>query len=242
MTVLVVGATGATGQRLVENLLDRGLSVKVIVRSASKLPGASRQHAQCTVISASILDLSDAQLAQHSRGCGAVVSCLGHTLSFRGVYGQPRRLVTEATRRLCRAIKANTPARPVKFILMNSSGCSNRDIPEQVAFGQRCVIAVLRVLVPPHLDNERAADYLRVQIGQYDNAIEWVAIRPDSLIDAEQVSAYEVYESPIRSAIFDPGATSRINVGDFMANLITSAETWNTWKGKMPVIYNRTSG
>ena len=45
--------------------------------------------------------------------------------------------------------------------------------------------------------------------------------------------------SPIRSAIFDAGKTSRINVGCFMADLIGDEEVWNQWMGKMPVIYNR---
>ena len=57
----------------------------------------------------------------------------------------------------------------------------------------------------------------------------------------EQVTAYQVHHSPIRSAIFDAGLTSRINVGHFMADLITDDETWNKWKGQMPVIYNKPS-
>jgi hypothetical protein len=80
---------------------------------------------------------------------------------------------------------------------------------------------------------------LRTKIGQKDQAIEWVAVRPDSLKDASEVSAYEVFPSPTRSTIFNPGVTSRINVGHFMADLITNDEIWNKWKGQMPVIYNK---
>jgi len=47
-----------------------------------------------------------------------------------------------------------------------------------------------------------------------------------------------VYPAPIRSAIFNPGTTSRINVAHFMADLMTNSATWNLWKGMMPVIYN----
>jgi nucleoside-diphosphate-sugar epimerase len=42
MTVLVVGASGATGRRLVEELLERGRTVRVIVRSPRKLPDSLR--------------------------------------------------------------------------------------------------------------------------------------------------------------------------------------------------------
>jgi hypothetical protein len=71
--------------------------------------------------------------------------------------------------------------------------------------------------------------------------VEWVAVRPDDLIDETEVSAYDVHPSPIRSAIFDPGQTSRINVGHFMADLITGDDIWPQWKGQMPVIYNKVS-
>jgi uncharacterized protein YbjT (DUF2867 family) len=241
MTTLVVGATGATGRLLVQQLLDRGQHVRAIVRSPEKLPEVLRRHDRMSVIHASVLALGDTELTRHVAGCDAVASCLGHTLSFKGMYGHPRALVTEATRRLCQAIKAATPAAPVKFVLMNTAGNSNRDLPEQVSRAHRAVIWLLRHLVPPHRDNERAADYLRVTIGQDDGAIEWVAVRPDGLRNDDQVTAYEVHPSPLRSAIFDAGETSRINVAHFMAELITDDAVWSAWKGQMPVIYNSSS-
>jgi len=241
VTVLVAGATGATGRLLVGQLLHRSLTVKVVVRSPDKLPGDVRSHSNLSVIQASVLDLSDAEMAHHVNGCDAVASCLGHNLNLKGIYGPPRMLVTGATRRLCNAIKANKPDKPVRFVLMNTAGNSNRDIPERVSFSQRCVIGLIRLLVPPQLDNERAADYLRVKIGQNDGAIEWAAVRPDSLIDESEVTGYEVYSSPIRSAVFNAGKTSRINVANFMADLITDDDMWGKWRGQMPVIYNKAS-
>ena len=239
MTTLVVGASGATGRLLVEQLLNRGQQVKIIVRSTDNLADAVSRHENMTVIQASVLDLSDDEMAQHVSGCDAVASCLGHNMSFKGMYGQPRRLVTDATRRLCSAVKTNKVDTPVKFVLMNTTGNRNRDLPEPISFAQKCVIGLLRLLLPPHVDNEQAADYLRTIVGKNDGAIEWAVVRPDTLIDESEVTEYEVHPSPIRSAIFDAGKTSRINVGDFMAELITDDQTWNRWKGQMPVIYNR---
>ena len=74
---------------------------------------------------------------------------------------------------------------------------------------------------------------------QNDKLIEWAAVRPDNLIDEDEVTPYDVYPSPIRSAIFDAGQTSRINVGYFMAELITEDDIWQKWQGQMPVIYNK---
>ena len=124
---------------------------------------------------------------------------------------------------------------------MNTAGNSNRDLNESISFGHRCVIGLLRLLLPPHVDNEKAADHLRINIGQNDRVIEWAAVRPDSLINEDHVTEYEVHPSPTRSAIFNAGSTSRINVGHFMADLITNDDTWNRWKGQMPVIYNKES-
>ncbi len=239
MTILVVGASGATGRLLVEQLLNRGQRVKAIVRSLNTLPETIKDHDHVSIIQASFLELTDEEIAQHVNGCDAVASCLGHNLSFKGIYGPPRRLVTDATRRMCAAIMENKSDMPVRFVLMNTAGNSNRDLAEGISFNQKCVIWLLRLLLPPHVDNEKAADFLRSNIGQKTKEIEWAAVRPDNLIDESKVTEYEVFPSPIRSAIFDAGTTSRINVAHFMAELITDQETWNKWKGQMPVIYNK---
>jgi nucleoside-diphosphate-sugar epimerase len=238
MAILVVGASGETGRLLVEQLLNRGEYVKIIVRTVDSLPETIKSNKNVSIIRASVLDLSDTEMARHVKGCNAVASCLGHKMSFKGMYGHPRRLVTDAVRRFCGAIKENKPETPVKFVLMNTTGNSNRDLSEQISFKQKCVVWLLRLLLPPHVDNEKAADYLRTEIGQNNSEIEWVAVRPDNLINEDEVTEYVEYPSPIRSAIFDAGTTSRINVGNFMAKLITDHDTWIKWKGQMPVIYN----
>jgi len=241
MTTLVVGATGATGHLLVKQLLDRDVKVKVIVRTPNKFPDDIRNHSNLSIIQASLLDLDDDAITEHVAGCDAVASCLGHNLNFKGMYGHPRKLVTDATRRLCNAIKANNPDQPVKFVLMNTAGNSNRDLAEPISFAEKCVTELLRLLLPPHTDNEKASDYLRTEIGQNDEIVEWSVVRPDSLTNEDKVSEYTLHPSPTRSAIFNPGKTSRINVGHFMAELITDADTWNEWQGQMPIIYNKPS-
>lgn len=239
MTILVVGASGATGRLLVQQLLDRGHEVRVIVRSPERLPVALRNHERLSVISAGIADLADADLAEHVKGCAAVASCLGHNLTLKGIYGHPRKLVADATRRLCAAIKANGQAGRTRFVLMNTTGNRNRDRDERLPLVERAVLGVIRALVPPHADNEKAADHLRAGIGQADPSIEWVAVRPDTLTNEEKVTGYETHLSPVRSAVFNPGKTSRNNVAHFMADLITIDHVWNRWKGQMPVIYNK---
>lgn len=247
MNTLVVGATGATGRLLVEQLLAGGHHVKVIVRSAGRLPSPPPPapeeggEVRLAVMEASLLEVSPAELADFARGCDAVVSCLGHNLTFKGLLGPPYRLVTQATRRLCEAIQANGEDQPTKFVLMNTTGCRNRDLNERISLAQHAVIGLLRILLPPHADNEAAAAYLRTKIGGAAPSVEWVAVRPDALTHEGAVTDYELHPSPIRSAIFNSGKTSRINVAHFMVQLLTDEALWTTWRGEMPVIYNQIS-
>ena len=238
-TILVVGASGATGRLLVRQLLDKGYIVTAVIRPQNTLFDDWGPNENLNLVRATVIDLKDSQLDELVGECIAIVSCLGHHLSFKGIFGPPRRLVTESMKRLCDAVKRTSSGTMTKVVLMNTTGNSNRDIPEKISFAQSCVIGLLRLLLPPHLDNEQAADFLRLKLGQDDPEIKWVVVRPDALTNDEIVSEYDVYPSPIRSAIFDSGDTSRINVANFMARLIDEEKLWETWQGKMPVVYNR---
>lgn len=235
---LVVGASGATGKQLVQQLLEMGQAVKVIVRASSNIPKSWKNNDQISIIRASINEVSVDEMYNYLEDCQAVASCLGHNLTFKGIFGKPRRLVRDAVRLICDAIQKRSPLNPIKVVLMNTSGNRNQDLKEKISFGETLVVGLIRLLVPPHPDNEQAADHLSVNIGQQNKFIEWVAVRPDGLIDEEEVTEYDLHVSPVRSAIFNAGKTSRINVGNFMARLITEKELWNAWKGQMPVIYN----
>ena len=123
---------------------------------------------------------------------------------------------------------------------MNTVGNAHRGIPEIPPLSQRAVVWLLRHLIPPHADNEQAAEFLRKNIGNNDNHLSYVIVRPDSLTNDDHVGEYTVHPSPTRNAIFNSGTTSRINVADFMAELTTNNELWRQWQGQMPVIYNKT--
>jgi NAD(P)-dependent dehydrogenase (short-subunit alcohol dehydrogenase family) len=239
MTVLIVGASGATGQLLVAELLARGLGVKAVVRSADRLPDNLRQHPALNVVETNLLELGDAEVQKLARGCEAIACCLGHNLTFKGILGAPRDLVTRSVRRLCAAVQVLQPTVPVRFVLMNTVAVRNRDLDEPASLGHRAVIGLLRLLLPPHTDNENAADVLRTEVGQDNKAIQWSAVRPDSLTTVASASEYELHPSTTRDCIVDPGKTTRNNVAHFMAGLITDDTLWNTWKGRMPVIYNK---
>lgn len=238
MKTLIVGASGATGKLLVEQLLSGRREVKIIIRTTANIPESWHHNEQLHIIQGNISEMKVDEMTEIVSDCDAVACCLGHSLTFKGLFGKPRKLVTNAVQLICEAISKNNPDKPTKFVLMNTAGNRNRDIKEPVSTSERIVITLLRLLLPPHPDNEKASDYLRLKVGQKNPEIEWAVVRPDSLIDDDSVSDYNLHSSPTSSAIFKPGKTSRINVGHFMAQLILDDELWEEWNGKMPVIYN----
>ena len=88
-----------TGMLLVEQLLGKNYKVRIIVRSTHKLAADILGNPNTTTIEASFLDLTDEEVIEHVKDCDAVVSCLGHVMNFKGIFGEPKKLCTDATRK-----------------------------------------------------------------------------------------------------------------------------------------------
>jgi len=237
MKVMVLGANGATGLNVVLQLLKQGFSVKAVARNVD-IFDSIKSGAPIEVIQAAILDMDEQLLKGHVDDADAVVSCLGHNITLKGILGKPRTLVVDALKRIVEAIGAADKGKPMKIILMNTTACLNKLQDEKLRIKENAAMRIIRLLLPPHRDNEYALAYLIDTVGAHNERIEWIAVRPDSLINESEVSEYTVHPSTIRSPMFDPGKTSRINVADFMARLLGDVELWEKWKFKTPVIYN----
>ena len=225
-----------TGRPLVEQLLGKNYKVRIIVRSSHKLTADIVENPNTMTIEASVLDLTDEEVTEHVMDCDAVVSCLGHVINFKGIFGEPKKLCTDATRNLCNSLEKHSLPKPTKFILMNTVGVQNPDLEEKRNWFERGLLILLHHTLPPHRDNETAAEYLHKTVGKENKSIEWCCVRPDSLINAE-VSPYDITESPT-TGIINGRPTARSNVAHFMTDLIENEELWNTWKFRMPVIMN----
>jgi nucleoside-diphosphate-sugar epimerase len=207
------------------------------VRSADRLPRGAAQDPRLEAVVADLLSVSDETLVGYVRGCDAVISCLGHVLTFKGIFGPPRDLVTAATTRLCRAIEAAQPTSPVKFVLMSSVSVNQpagRDT-RRGAF-ERGVLRILRRALPPAKDNQAAADFLCDTVGAARSPIQWVVVRPDTLQEGD-VSEYALHEGLV-SGLFRPRSTNMANVAHFMCKVVTEEDAWGHWRGKLPVIVN----
>jgi nucleoside-diphosphate-sugar epimerase len=254
--ILVVGATGATGRHVVQQLLDQGRQVKAIVRSKErmlslvKLPetapildaGGSSSNSLLSLTEASLLDLSDDELYEHVKDAEAVVACLGHNLSFEGVFGHPRRLVRDSVTRLSKAMiraakdSGKEQSSKPKLIVMGTVGVPNPDgTDDPRRFFDRMLLKIFLYALPPHIDNEETAQYVH-SLGK-DSGIEWAVVRPTDLIDGE-VSPFNLYDKP-QGNLFGDGLTTRANVAKAMVDLIVDKQLWERYKFNMPTVYNK---
>ncbi len=214
--------------------------MRAIVRSTRRLPKDITDDPRLTIVEADLLSLGGEDLVARIRGCDVVVSCLGHVISVRGVLGPPRDLVTRATERLCHAIQESQPDTPVKYILMSSVSVNNPGASDpRRGTMEKVFLWVLRGLVPPARDNQRAADFLSREIGLDNPLVHWVVVRPDTLLEGD-VSAYSLHENLVTN-LFKPVSTNMANVAHFMCELATDPEMWDRWAGRLPVVVNASS-
>uniref|UniRef100_A0A7S1GHY0 NAD(P)-binding domain-containing protein n=1 Tax=Cyclophora tenuis TaxID=216820 RepID=A0A7S1GHY0_CYCTE len=223
-----------------------------------------QQQQKLELMEASILEMSPPQLQQMVSKCDAIVSCLGHNGSFSGVWGKPYKLVTDAIQRVCEATIANqkletatttkrtttTTTTPTKVVLLGTVLVPNPNGQEpKRSFFDRCVLTALSYLIPPHVDNEAAAQYLfqhhyppplTAKPATPSPALEWCVVRPNLLIDQDTVTDYQLKAQPT-GGLFQGNVTSaRINVAHSMVQLVTNhQQQWDTWKYQMPVLFDQ---
>ena len=236
MKALILGASGKTGKLVVQQLVKRDIQVRLVVRESAIIPDNISANKQIEIIKGNVNDFDILKIKELVKHCDCVICCLGHNISLKGIFGSPHKLVYNTVVKMIEAIhslKLNQ-----KFILMSTTAYTNKTRGEKNSTGEKIIFSLLKVLLPPHRDNMLAADHLVHKLGT-NSIIEWAAVRPDSLIDEENESKYELHNHRIRSPIFNPGKTSRINVSHFMAELVSNDKLWQEWKHKTPVIYNK---
>lgn len=249
--VIVIGSTGATGKHVVDFFLDRGdTKVVAIARSKEKLIGLlthKGENRNLIVKEASIVDLTVNELKDLSEGCTAIVCCLGHNLTFKGIFNEGY-FVSETVKK----IATTMPRKGCRFILMGSDGVAHPDgvtDPKRSTF-ELFILWLLRCLVPPAYDNELAASYLYNETISCPKFVDWSIVRPGDLIDKDATKIlpyneqnsddYKIFDHPF-GFLFGDNSVARYDVAHFMVNLSTMDENnfQNNFNHKMPAIYGK---
>lgn len=263
-TVLVLGATGATGKHVVAQLLSqKSTKVKAIVRSADRLHNLLKElgvdaddasspiTSQLDIMEAAVLDVPTKDVMEYTADVDVVICCLGHNLTFRGIFGHPKTLVTDAVTCFYQALqthqKSQKKSHNKKFLLMGSDGVAWEGHDDARSFIERCILSLLRYCIPPHRDNETAAAYLLSQCeAKQDMLVPWVIVRPTDLVNNDvatpatrpattATTPYQLFGKP-QGSLFGSGTAHRTNVADCLVELTYNGTLFEQWKFHMPVL------
>lgn len=198
MKILVLGATGATGQLIVRDATASGHYVVALVRAKvrSDLPGAE-------VIEGDVRD--EGTLARALNGCDAVVSALGTGMGLREVD-----LLTVATRAL---VAAMTRAGVRRLICISALGVGDSRYHGGFVFDR---LFQPLLLGPAYKDKERQEDAIRA------SALDWVVIRPAMLTNGSPRGRIRATTDLSR---VHGGKIARADVAQFVVEQLTT-DTW----------------
>ena len=205
--VLIVGATGGTGQQLVRQALERGYAVTALVRTPAKMTVV---HPQLTVMPGDVLD--EAAVARAVRGQDAVVSALGHRR-----YLGPTRILSNGTRNLVRAMQAHGVRRLICETSLGIGDSAGR-------MGVYYTFFVIPLILPFYFWDKTRQERV---IASTD--LEWIIVRPGALTNGAPRGRYR-HGGRVGSVV-QTVRISRADVAAFMLDQLTGQSYLRTAVG-----------
>ncbi|HXF50030.1 MAG TPA: SDR family oxidoreductase [Verrucomicrobiae bacterium] len=204
--ILIIGATGGTGRKLVAQALERGYEVTALVRNPVKL---GIEHPNLKIQQGDVLAYAAVESAVH--GQEAVVSALGHKRYFG-----PSRILSEGTKNIIRAMEAEGVRR---FVCQTSLG-----IGDSAGFlGIYYTFLVIPLVVPFYFWDKTRQERLIAE-----SRLEWVIVRPGRLTNGEKRGRYR-HGANVGNYLWTV-RVSRSDTADFMLNQLTE----DTYLGMAP--------
>lgn len=191
MKIIVYGASGQTGIRVVEQALENGYTVTAAVRSPEKI---KLEHEQLNVVQ---VDVRDREIvADTVKGHDAVVCALGSSNLKDTVR-------SEGTANIVAGMEAHGVER---IVIVSSLGVG--DSGKQLSFsGKLFVNTVLKNVI---FDHERQEKLL------VDSALNWTSVRPSGLTEGARTGKYTASNDPTVKG----GRIRRADVADFILKVL----------------------
>jgi putative NADH-flavin reductase len=204
MKVVVFGATGGTGKRLVERGLAAGHDVVAVARRPEAI---TQTHAKLAVVKGDVLDA--ASVASAVAGADAVVSAIGPANNK-----QPGTVISEGVKHIVAACEA---AGVKRFVF--ESGLMVGDGTGLSPFG-KLAVSIYRAMNRKLCDDKRIAEATIAA-----STLDWVMVRPVALDDSPATGAYkhgvDIRLNPAKKL-------GHADVADFMITCVTDAAVVRT--------------
>lgn len=213
-TIAVFGASGRTGQPLVEKALAAGHAVRALVRNPQKL---GITHLNLTVIKGDALNARD--VAETIKGTNGVISALGQDKA------SPPDFQTRATERIIEAMKKAGLKR-----LVSLTGGGVRDTAhDRPGFMDNLIVFIMKNVAGKGarnalLDGIAHADVLK------KSGLDWTIVRGPMLTDDAEKGTYQVGHVGTVKGI----KLTRADLADFMLKEYSARQH----VGQMPFITN----
>merc|ERR1712023_245941 len=91
-------------------------------------------------------------------------------MTRKGIWGHPRRLCVDSTRRVCEAIRQLAPETPIKYIVVSTEGVDKLDGSDpKRGLCERALLKLLEWTLPPMVDNMEVVRYLHKEVSGTKN-------------------------------------------------------------------------
>lgn len=191
MRLLILGATGATGQQIVTQALARANEVTAFVRNPARL---TINNDRLRLVTGSVTDDSRA-LAEAVRGQDAVISALGVGNSLKS-----SNLISRSMRTIVPAMESEGVRRLI-FVSALGVGDTRRDAPLLPRIMHRLLLADI------FADKKSGEEYLR------RSGLDWTLVYPALLTNGPRTGKYRVGE---RLNLHGLPKISRADVAEFV--------------------------
>ena len=218
MRIVLFGATGRTGQPLIDQALERGHEVVAFVRDTAGLPQAVRDDSHVIVVEGDAYNGEDVARAIAGDGdpVDAVVSVLGQTSDG------PDDLLTVAGGHALAAMDTHGVERLVTLV-----GAGVREEGESVSLGGKIMGALLKLLARAALEDAR--DHVEMV---RESGTQWTVVRGPRLTEDAHTGEFR-HGTDLMLGMRD--AASRANVAEFILDCLEA----DRYVHEMPKIADR---
>jgi putative NADH-flavin reductase len=166
MKLLLLGATGYTGQEILKQALEKNVKVTALVRNKDKV---AIQHPNLTIIEGSVLD--EHTLSNALQNQDVVIQALG--ISGKGD-GKPNSFVSDATRLLVAVMQTNNVKR---LIALSNIGAGN-SISFQPKFFTKFILPYFMKWLKAIIDDKNIMEPIIM-----NSNLSWTIVRCPNIVD-----------------------------------------------------------
>lgn len=200
MKIALLGATGGTGSKFLEKALEKGYSVKALVRSPEKL---TLKNDRLQIIKGNVLDLKDVEALVEDTD--VVVSLFGQ------VKGSPEWLQTNGTKNLVESMKQYG----IEKIISLSGGGLPFPEKDEPKFIDKTIRFIMKLAVPKILN-----DAIEHHMVLKESSLKWIIVRGPRLTNDPPKGNYRVGWVGVNSRT----KISRADLADFILEQVESDE------------------